>query len=36
MARNVIQREFRTSKMADESHFVKNNLKTIFYKEDYH
>ena len=27
MARNVIQSEFRTSKMADGSHFVKNFQK---------
>ena len=29
MARNVIQSEFRTSKMADGSHFVKNFQKKI-------
>ena len=27
MARNVIEREFRTSKMADGSNFVKKNFK---------
>ena len=29
MARNVIQSEFRTSKMADGSHFVQKNQKKI-------
>ena len=29
MARNVIESEFRTSKMADISHFVKNFKKNL-------
>ena len=29
IARNVIQSEFRTSKMADGSHFVKKNFKNL-------
>ena len=35
MARNVIQSEFRTSKMADGSHFVKNfkKIKDVYRSE---
>ena len=35
MARNVIQSEFRTSKMADGSHFAKNfkNFKVVYRSE---
>ena len=35
MARNVIQSEFRTSKMADDSHFVKKfkKIKVAYWSE---
>ena len=35
MARNVIQSEFQTSKMADGSHFVKNfKKKKVVYRSE--
>ena len=34
MAKNVIQSEFRTSKMADSSHFVKNFKKKVAYRSE--
>ena len=34
MPRNAIESEFRTSKMADVSHFVKNSKKKIAYRSE--
>ena len=34
MARNVIDSEFRTSKMADGSHFVQNFKKKVAYRSE--
>ena len=38
MARNVIQSEFRTSKMANGSHFVQNfqKIKKVTYRSEMH
>ena len=34
MARNAIESEFRTSKMADGSHFVKNLKRKVVYRSE--